>query len=133
MADGSLKPIEDIRVGDQVLSFDEKSDGIVTSSVAKTFVHPNNTAGYVIINGIKVTPNHQLWVNGKWTDAGEIKPGDQLHMMEGSELAVDTVEYIQGTFTVYNFEVADTHNYFTRGILGHNAAYDKFNDPGCIM
>jgi len=62
LSDGTEKPIEDVKVGDIVLSYDEERKSNVASIVKKTFYHPEEQSnGYLVINNkLKVTPNHPV-------------------------------------------------------------------------
>lgn len=59
MADGSEKPIEDVQVGDWVLSFD-KNGRYLPGQVSKTF--QNMTTVFIDLHGLKVTPGHRFHV-----------------------------------------------------------------------
>ena len=56
MADGTEKPIEQIRVGDQVMSFDDPNGELVTSTVTQTFETPDQLV--IDFHGTYVTPGH---------------------------------------------------------------------------
>lgn len=56
MADGSEKPIEQIRVGDQVMSFDGPNGELVASTVTQTFETPDQLV--IEFHGTYVTPGH---------------------------------------------------------------------------
>jgi uncharacterized protein YfaS (alpha-2-macroglobulin family) len=120
MGDGSTKAIQDVKVGDTVLTrADEQSKALVKASV--TNVHGQNVMGYLIFNGtLKVTPNHRLWVNGVWQEAGNVEAGDLLMDNSGKAVAVTSIEWQQGAFTVYNLTVEKYHTYFANGVYVHN-------------
>ncbi len=116
MADGSKKPIEQIEVGDRVLSYDENEKELVSGEVTKTFVHPK-TDHLVVVNGSLVTTaNHPFWSQGKWVAAEELAVGSPL--FDGA--SVNAIEMRDGTATTYNFTVAEYHDYFAGGYLVHN-------------
>jgi len=121
MGDFGYKNIEDIKEGDEVLSYD--FDTVVVKEVTKVLVHPKSDKSYLFINNkIKVTPNHRFYLNGDFKPIGEAKIGDLMldFNKDGVEVKsiveVNTEEY----FDVYNIEVEDTHNYFAEGYLVHN-------------
>jgi hypothetical protein len=120
MSDDSYKNIEDINVGERVASFDLKSKKIITGTVVKTFVHEFNSEYLIINNKLKVTPNHLLFVNGKWIKASEVKVGDKLLDNDGKEVNVLSIRTEKGTVRVYNLEVDKEHNYFAENVLVHN-------------
>ena len=65
---------------------------------------------------ITVTLEHPFWeLTGEaWTPAGDLRPGDRLLQRDGDLLTVTGIIALDRTasFTVYNFTVADTHNYY---------------------
>jgi len=120
MADGSTKAIEDVNVGDYVLTKEnEKSPKLVKGKVI--YAHESVVSGYLIINGdLKVTNNHKLWVNNSWKEAGSIQIGDTLIDRNGNSIEVSSVEWLNGKFTVYNLGVDKYNTYFADGIWVHN-------------
>jgi hypothetical protein len=132
MADGTLEPIEKIRVGERVLAFDEATGRVVPAAVTQLFVHPNwqNKARTILINGrVRATENHPFFVNGQWERAENIRSGDLLRTLTPpglgaasatiSEAVVHLVP-LSGVDTVYNLEVERYHTYFAEGLLVHN-------------
>ncbi len=120
MADGSKKPIEDIRVGDEILTKeDDFSSRLVKDSVVRVFDH---TVGeYLIINGsLKVTPIHRMFVNGEWKTAGETHLGDWFMDARGRQVSVTSLQKVFNRVKVYNFETKRLHTYFADGIYVHN-------------
>ena len=126
MADGTTKNIEDIKVGDLVKAFDEKTGEIKTAKVTKVFHHSKEEMGdyYLVINGwLRVTPNHPIYANGKWIEAGKLKVGDRLY---GGEWVESIKEIFQREDT-YNLELDKYHAYIVCSshrdqIVAHNAA-----------
>jgi len=119
LADNSSLPIEQVRPGDMVLSYNEPTGNLEPALVLKTFKHQSRQ--HLVINKeLKVTANHPLFVNGQWLDAGEIKIGDELLRQDGQTVVVLSVEKEAGDFLVYNLEVDKNHNYFAEGYLAHN-------------
>ncbi len=113
--------IEDIRIGDLVLSRADSHDpSLVSARVSHVSSHL--VYGYLVLNGkLRVTANHPIYVNGRWAQAGAIQVGDSLADNEGNIVRVDSVEVVDGWVRVYNFEVAGQHTYFADGIFVHNA------------
>jgi hypothetical protein len=128
MADGSEKPIEDVREGDTVLGRDDHGQ-ILPQSVIGTVVHDNNDST-VIINGTLVTTReHPFYVAGRYVKAGDLQVGDELVMLDAATRAVPMATkpiHVRSLASepaldrTYNFEVAGTHNYFAGGVLVHN-------------
>jgi intein/homing endonuclease len=122
-----LKNIEDIEVGDWVISDDPETEGgVVAKQVTRTFERTDNNGIVDIEIGdevISTTGNHEFWLDGEgWVEAKDIEEGDLLWTEDGDFVAVDGIEKREGTFEVYNFEVDDFHTYFVSqdGVLVHN-------------
>ncbi|MFA5021733.1 MAG: polymorphic toxin-type HINT domain-containing protein [Patescibacteria group bacterium] len=119
LENNSTSPIEKVKVGDIVVSYNESSGQLELVPVLQTFKH--RVDQYLLINNeLKVTSNHPLYVNGQWLEAGQIKIGDQLLKQDGQLLAVSSVQIKTGDFFVYNLEVDKNHNYFAQKYLAHN-------------
>lgn len=120
MADGSKKAIEEIKVGDQILTL-ETPMSLVKSvgKVSKTFRHI--VGGHLLVNGsLKVTPEHRVFASGRFMMAGELKAGDWMLRQDGSRLTVKTIEDVKGIVEVFNFTVDPYHTYFADGLYVHN-------------
>jgi hypothetical protein len=120
MADGSIKPIEEIEIGDYVSSFsDPLSKEIITAEVTKTFEHM--VKEYVIINNeLSVTPDHLVYAGNEFRVAGSLKRGDYMMDEEGERVLVESVEVKREMIEVFNFTVEPTHTYFAGGYYVHN-------------
>lgn len=75
MADGQEKPIEDIRMGDMVMSFDPSADqgrgALVPKPVSRTF--QNITRSIIDLRGLRMTPGHVcLTDDGRFETIAEI-------------------------------------------------------------
>ena len=119
-----IKSIEDIKVGDKVKSYDIKNKNITDSEVYETFEHKDISDGLLLNGIIKTTTNHPFYSNGEWVEAGNLKIGDKILHVDGEEHIVNSIEPLNYSTTVYNFEVKDTHNYFAEGYLVHNKDMD---------
>lgn len=120
MSDKSQKNIEEVQIGDMVMT--RKNDYDPSLIKAKvTGLHNQEAAGYLIINGqVRITPNHILWVNDKWADAGSIQIGDFILSEENKKTEVISIEWQQGKYDVYNLEIENYHTYFADGYWVHN-------------
>jgi len=121
-----LKPIEDVRAGDFVWSYDEENGQTALNKVSRAFVRPANATVEIQTGDslVSATPEHPFWVeNVGWTAARNLKAGDLLLTLDGHDESVSGVQRRTGTIVVYNFEVADAHSYFvsSASILVHNA------------
>ena len=83
MADGTMKPIEQVEVGDRVKSASERDpEGPISSGgVAEVFRHQPQGLMEVGVNGsvIRCTGNHPFYVRGRgFIPAEQLKSGDEL-------------------------------------------------------
>lgn len=139
-----LKAIEDIQVGDLVLTYPEDKpipmrdrapyrleDEYIYKPVTKTFVHEDQMISQITVlkpsNGIeetlRVTPNHPIWSKRHgWVPASELKFGCTLINEDFSNATIRRAKHEVERVHVYNFEVAKCHTYFVGqlGIWVHN-------------
>lgn len=141
LTDEGEKPIEEIEVGDKVLSKDENHvDGVVGYKEV-TALYQNQRDDIIKLHigkqMIETTDNHPFWVEGKgWVFADELEAGDRLQKDDGSDLTIDRIEFVKlnEPVTVYNFTVEDYHTYYVTdlGIWVHNTEgpcnLDKIED-----
>lgn len=119
MADGSTKPIEDVQIGDAVRAFDAKTGEFVTNEV--TQYYEREAENYLIINGkLKVTKTHPVYSRGEWVEIGKLKVGDPLTDSHGQPVTIDSVQEVNETVRVYNFEVSPQNTYIAGGVVVHN-------------
>jgi hypothetical protein len=113
--DGS-KPIEEIRIGDLVLSRPEGDvEAPVQAMVVQEVFVRTGQLWVVGVGGreIGTTAEHPFFVQGKgWVAAGELQEGDLISTHEGRWVAAEGVEDTGEYGTVYNLRVAEYHTYF---------------------
>ena len=113
-------PIEKVKIGDIVKTYNTETNKVETSTVTETFIHPDNSNRLIINNKINTTPEHPFYIGGEWVQAGNLKVGDELHHLDGTKHKITSIDGDTTNQTVYNFEVEGTHNYFVEGYLVHN-------------
>ncbi len=137
MSDGSSKPIEEIKVGDQVRSFDEITGQFVQGNVVG--LRGDDTTEYILLNGTtKVTANHRFYVplsskavmmstrlssdvyGGEWIEIGKLRPGAMLLDQNGKLIEIKSIERIKDSAPVFNFQVSPYPTYIANGIVVHN-------------
>lgn len=120
MADGSRKPIEKIKKGDKIKTFsDPLNKEMVEAEV--TEIWQNIAHEYLIINGhLKVTPEHQIFSNNRFTDAGRLKAGDWLLNYQGEKELIKSIKVEHEIIAVYNLRIDPEHTYFAGGYYVHN-------------
>lgn len=149
MADGSAKAIEDVLVGDQVMSRDEDTGKLISRTVTKLHHHPariEKIHEFVMEDGSVVSPNavHPMYVVEKdgYYQAHQIaealKMGLKVSLLrgDGASVRVVNVRVRAENLPLFNFEVDGIsryakargyfgrgHNYYADGFLVHNAIY----------
>ncbi|MCG8421416.1 MAG: HINT domain-containing protein, partial [Proteobacteria bacterium] len=127
------KRIEDIVLGDEVRSRDDRTGEEVWARVAQVFVrHDAEVLEVVLLEAdgdeqtLIVTPEHPLQSVDGWQAVGQMDIGDLVSARDGwaQVVSVTTLEERQ---KVYNFEVAGTHSYFVGpgGVWAHNGCAPK--------
>ncbi len=121
MADGSSKPIEEVKIGDQILTFSDENKSIIAPAIVQGIFQHLVDEYLIINNSLKVTPEHKIYVNERWELASNIKIGDKLKGIDGSSRKVYSVEREREKNTlVYNIIVSKYHSYFAEGYFVHN-------------
>jgi len=125
IAEGVTKPIEQIKVGDTVLTRENPySLKLVPAKVTNTVKH--HVGDYLLINGqLGVTIEHVVFANNQWKTAKDVKIGDIMSGINGKEIKVYSIKPISAPTDVYNFEVEGKHTYIADGFYVHN---DKGGD-----
>ncbi|MBR1651662.1 MAG: hypothetical protein IJ691_10920 [Lachnospiraceae bacterium] len=121
------KPIEEISIGDYVLSYNESSGVVSYEQVTNTSRRLTSETVEVYLSGekIKTTYEHPFYIadGNYWKAAGMLDCGDRLLSTDGEFNVIGTKqETIPGGVMVYNLTVDRNHTYFvgkTR-ILVHN-------------
>ncbi|EKE14190.1 MAG: YD repeat protein, partial [uncultured bacterium] len=128
------KKIEDIRVGDEVLSF--KDETVTYSKVIKIFKYPKPYY-YTLEAGeymVKVTYNHPFYIgSNQFKIVEELKIGDTIYVLENGYLTAKEITQktkINKSTTVYNLTVDNTNTYFANDFAVHNKGSGAFGCPG---
>ncbi|WP_406499494.1 polymorphic toxin-type HINT domain-containing protein [Streptomyces sp. NBC_00846] len=141
MADGTTKPIEEVRIGDEVLATDpdtgETKPRKVTAEIkghglkhlVKVTIDIDGTKGDKTAS-VTATDGHPFWVPelGAWVDATDLKPGEQLRTNSGAQAEIEAVKrWTAPGETVYNLTVNDLHTYYVLAgatpVLVHNCNF----------
>jgi intein/homing endonuclease len=137
---GSKKNIEDIVIGDEVLSFNEASNLIEPKKVVElkqpvhsdlvkyhlsndttltcTYDHP------IYINGLELASYKPEWTNERYNigrEVSQIKVGDTVRLSTYGLTVIKEIEVLPEVDTqTYIFTVEDNHNFYANDILVHN-------------
>lgn len=139
-----LKKIEEIQVGNVVLSKSDVSGEMSYQRVVNTFVRQADAIYKVSFEDgtvLETTWSHPFRTlkkksigqefrieNTEWTQAQDLVKGDETLTAEGETLRVTSIVVDQRGDTVYNFEVEIDHTYFVGevGVWVHNAGSDTY-------
>ncbi len=122
MANGRTKSIEDLVIGDEILTRLSDINGKkVKATIQGTSSH--KVGGYLVVNGkLRVTPEHVVFSNGEWKEMARVRVGDTMIDTTGNSVRVDSMEVVNAPGTeVYNIVVNKYHTYFADGLYVHNA------------
>ncbi|MEU9506508.1 ricin-type beta-trefoil lectin domain protein [Micromonospora sp. NPDC048170] len=138
MADGSSKPIEDVKPGDKVQATDPetgrtevetvtaaiKGDGV--KHLVKVTIDTDGERGSDTA-AVTATDGHPFWVPelGEWIDATDLHSGQWLRTSAGTHVQVTAIErWSVLRATVHNLTVANIHTYYVIAgntpVLVHN-------------
>jgi RHS repeat-associated protein len=118
-------PIEELKLGDVVLSWDASSNEVVSSSVERLFESHSSDVQVLLLGGhrFEVTNEHPFYHRERgWTRVGDLSVGDEVMAMDGAAVKVESIGSLGRAMPVYTIRVKETHNYFVgeRGVLVHN-------------
>ncbi|NEY33723.1 Rhs family-like protein, partial [Streptomyces sp. PRKS01-65] len=141
MADGSTKPIEKVKAGDQVVATDPKTGRTSVQTASATIigkgtkhlvkvtlsVHDGSDRDDTRTTTVTATAGHPFWVPSlrEWIDAGELRPGQWLQTSSGTWVQVTAIKaWTAHKATVHNLTVTDVHTYYVVAgatpVLVHN-------------
>ncbi|MFH8886285.1 polymorphic toxin-type HINT domain-containing protein [Streptomyces californicus] len=134
MADGTTKPIEDVRIGDEVIA----TDPATGETVARTVTAEITGEGLkdlvtltLSVDGeagrVTATDSHPFWIPAlnRWIDAGDMTADEELRTSTDGTVRVTAVSRVQRPATVHNLTIAHLHTYYVLAghtpLLVHNA------------
>ncbi|MER6411113.1 polymorphic toxin-type HINT domain-containing protein [Streptomyces humidus] len=137
MADGGVKAIKDVKVGDKVVATDPETGkteiqtvtaeikGTGAKHLVKVTIDTDGAKGSKTAS-ITATDGHPFWVPElrDWIDATDLKPGEWLRTSAGTLVQITAVQRWNQQSTVYNLTVSDLHTYYVAAaatpVLVHN-------------
>ncbi|TMR03451.1 sugar-binding protein [Actinomadura soli] len=151
MADGSRKPIQQLKRGDKILATDPATGDTrpqvvvdtMTSTGVRTIIQVTvdtdgdrgDKSGVVV-----ATDEHPFWVAGdldRWVQAKNLKPGMRLRTSAGAHVQVTALKSGARPFqTVHNLTIANTRTYYALAggtpVLVHNCGgWVDGHSPNC--
>ena len=136
LADGTTKNIEDIVVGDVVISYNELTKEYENRSVIALIENPytTNIARVNFKDGTNIEMNeyHPIYTEEGWKSLTNyeglptLTEDDKVLSVNGQFIEIFSIEcwVEEKTITTYNLSIEDNHNYFVgkTPVLVHNAA-----------
>ena len=118
-------PIEKIKIGDTVLSYNLEKSKIEQKKVENVFKQETQEIYELNTNNQKifVTAQHPFYVEGKgWVKVQYLQKGDMLKAKDDAQEKLLQIVLLKQKEIVYNIEVEGNHNYFITksNIMVHN-------------
>ncbi|MFD6530440.1 RHS repeat-associated core domain-containing protein [Streptomyces sp. NPDC060184] len=143
LADGTHKAIEDVEVGDEVVTTDVETGKTTTRSVADTITTVGDKdfteisihvgKGY---SSIVATDTHPFWIPElkKWVDAGNVWVGQWLRTSAGTVVQVTGVRHFTKPQLTHDLTITDIHAYYVLAgatpVLVHNCGTGPRDSAG---
>ncbi len=125
LADGNSKNVEDVKIGDKLLSYCTRTNQPKVSVVQSLM--KADTDSIIVINDRLFTTSSELISTGtEWKLAGEMRIGDSLYVGDRT-VNITSIEYELRLETVFNFVVLPYHSFFANEVLVHNGV--KYLSP----
>ena len=140
LENGSRIPIEHVKIGDKLISFDKDLNKVITEVLETE--NPIREDYYIIVFGngkeLKLTDEHPLYIkSGKYEGWGSIIPeatmddadiktkkikvGDYVLNIEKKWIKIINLKHINEKVQTYNLKKVDkTNTFFAEGFLAHN-------------
>ncbi|MGW1780402.1 polymorphic toxin-type HINT domain-containing protein [Streptomyces sp. NPDC002143] len=133
LADGTKKAIEDVAVGDMVVTTNPETGETVEKRVVETIVTEDDkgfTEISISVDGeyssIVATDTHPFWVPDlkKWVKAGDLQLGQTLRTSAGIHVQITAVSHYTKRQRTHDLTIEDVHAYYvlagTTPVLVHN-------------
>ncbi|WP_225804757.1 polymorphic toxin-type HINT domain-containing protein [Streptomyces sp. NK15101] len=133
MADGSTKDIEDVEVGDTVVTTDVETGETTEKKVVDTIRTEDDkdfteitVATGDTLSTITATDTHPFWVPAlkEWVPAGDLQTGQWLRTSAGTHVQITALSYYTKRQTTHDLTIDDIHAYYVLAastpLLVHN-------------
>jgi len=135
MADGTTKPIEEIKVGDEVVAADPETGERGTRTVTQVWAHRDELVTLELDGQVvTTTEDHPFWndTDRQWQRADELGGGETVSTADGRRVRVHGIRpATTHSALAYNITVDDIHTYYVvaggTSVLVHNAG------PACTI
>jgi hypothetical protein len=116
--DRGAQAIGTLTVGDHVLAYDQATGHTGSYTVTAVLVHTDLIIEALTISGetITTTPNHRFFsVEHGWVHADDLRAGDQVRKLDGSDGMVQGFVLAMQPQLMYNLTVDRAHTFFVGG------------------
>jgi intein/homing endonuclease len=124
LANGTYKNIENVVIGEEVLTYNEKTQVYEAGIVGDLKVHEVDTLIDLSFGDINLTttPEHPFFVKGKgWVTADHLNVNDICLTDDNKDSVIAHIKKYKNKCKVYNLlSVSENHNFFANKILVHN-------------
>ncbi|MFB8439426.1 RHS repeat-associated core domain-containing protein [Streptomyces niveus] len=137
LADGTRRAIEDVDVGDTVVTTDTRTGKTVKKKVVSTITTEDDKDFTKITisvdddySSIIATDTHPFWVPElkKWVKAGDLNPGQWLRTSAGTHVQITEVAHYTKHQRTHDLTIQDVHAYYVLAgatpVLVHNCDGD---------
>jgi superfamily I DNA/RNA helicase len=133
MADGAEKAIEEVRVGDEVLTDDGAGTVVRThaserfAGVALTFASGRRLVStrdhtHLVATSDSYSSNTSAQLSLVMTRADAVAPGAVMRGVDGNDVVVD-VGTLELDVPVHDLDIEPQHNFVANGVVTHNSIY----------
>lgn len=141
MNDGTIKSIQDIQIGDKILSISNKDKFFTTNKFRKSTANITGVNSILvnnvisINNGLLTTSDSHINVikrDNIWSlkTSKELLVGDIIIDINKNEIKITSLDILNESQQVYNITVDKEHMYFANNILTHNKQAPPGQLPG---
>lgn len=136
MADGSTKPLGQVKVGDKVEATNTATGKSTVQTVTTVWVnHDTDLMNVTVRFGgttsvIHATQNHLFWDPAKnaWVEADQLKAGEALRTDEGAIATVAGTVIVAGAADMWDLTVTNDHDFYvvttTANVLVHDCSWN---------
>ena len=122
MADGTSKPISEIKAHDVVRDGSEPNNLAVVSAV---YLMKSQAVEEIDLNApqsrIVATTEHLFWVDGKgWTAVSRLQPGDWVFNAADRRVQITGIKKIDAKTNVFTFKLSGDDAFYANDVLVHD-------------
>ncbi|GAA6139687.1 hypothetical protein NBRC116583_34340 [Arenicella sp. 4NH20-0111] len=125
--ENGLRPIHEVKIGDKVWAYNDKTGEkslqevthLIFGEGTKELIDITLETGEVLT----ATNEHPFYVNNEWVDASDLVEGDYLVSIDDKSIEIEQVKNYRESRDVYNITVDNDHTYYVgvSKVLNHNA------------